>query len=129
MKVLCVERDERGEYLHVGTVYTVVESEYCQKCPRRWYRIEEFPVQAPAGRMGIWTCKACGFSSFYLSMSHRAFLQRRFIPWKPEELKITEEEVKKLFSPRPTLEEAKAFLNIYLGAYLRRVSNSYDTGS
>lgn len=135
MKLLCVERD-RSERLQVGGIYTL-HLELIGPCPcqHKLVMVEELPAPADFA-CGIPVCGKCGWKGpRQLLPSHYTFLRRRFVPWYPEELKVTEQQVKELFQPQPNLEEVTSLLHDFrekhpnLFLRWRRLSNPYDTGS
>lgn len=130
MKLLCIERDRKG-LLQVGGIYTPVDERACPGCKVEVWQIEEHPTSSGlAGRILPWTCLRCGTSGYARVPKFSAFLKRRFVPWNPDELKVTEQQVKELFQPQPTPEECEAILRAfrpYTGFDI--LSIPYDTGS
>lgn len=147
MKLLCVERDLHL-LLKVGEVYTAVGGLACI-CGRSWYFIEEFPDKR---RYAAWRCRNCQMMHPDTAICAKVFLQRRFIPWNPDELKVSEQEANQLYSPIPLQDEfdrqlekrhrhaltygmaAKRWEDFFktypeCRVMWRRMSNPYDTGS
>lgn len=96
MKLLCIERDRIG-LLRVGEIYTAVGP--IQPCCSLHWLIEEFPERL-VGRRAYWRCYACFSVGRQIAPAYKSFKQRRFVPWKPEELGIDAEQNRRLFLPK-----------------------------
>lgn len=98
MKLFCVERDVRG-YLKVGEIYTFALSDTCT-CGKKWIGVEEV-ISPFAHQKRYWRCTACRVRKGpdMVPLNH-LFLARRFAPWNPDQLNISEQEVRELYAPK-----------------------------
>ena len=97
-KLLCVERD-RGGLLVVGKIYTYVGSHTCD-CEKKLTFVAEEPLSPRALRWAFsGRCIVC--SGKRPRIPYKIFRSSRFIPWNPDALGITIEEVNQLYQPGP----------------------------
>lgn len=98
MKLLCIERDSFSPpKLRVGDIYTYTSEYSCAGCNQRWYTVAEIstPAKPTTGH-----CPKCKTKIDSLSTQWH-FYSKRFVPWNPDSLHISAEEVKALYSPAP----------------------------
>lgn len=102
MKLICIQRDIVG-YLKVGEVYTKIDSRVSTCGCRLYYQVAEIPPEPRRARFMKEVCRTCGWRGPTKRASPREpvwFQSRRFAPWRPDELGITEEAVRELYAPK-----------------------------
>jgi hypothetical protein len=103
MKVLCINGNPR-RLTFSGRVYTVVAEETCPRCKQVYYDLAELPS------VGTFSLNArCGVCRGPMPRTNRRFQRKqRFIPWRPDELNVTIDEVAKLYQPGPRTKETQS---------------------
>lgn len=98
MKMLCIKGQTHSAHtgLFSGVVYDVTFVP-CPSCHHNSIQAEGSVFHRPK----ILTCNKCGASKKFVYVPWGRF---RFIPFNPDELKVTAGEVRKLYSSKPIKE-------------------------
>jgi len=96
MKLLCIERDAFSPpKLRVGDIYTHRTTYNCV-CGHVYYSVEEIPPVPKVVGSRCHFCKTLAPEEVHTTLF---FQRRRFAVWRPDELGVTEQDVKELFTP------------------------------
>jgi len=104
MKVLCIRgrpASRMSSAVVSGHVYTVLGEVSC-KCFKGFIIAEAVWMRVP--RHIFKFCPKCG-GVVPPPPSHPVYAAKRFIPWQPDQLNVTEKEVRELYAPKVVQKE------------------------